>query len=81
MSVRKVNDGRAKPWLVDYRDQDGKRKHAGFRTKKAADAYYRQVSDELEQGIHNARADSMTFGDALDDWLQERAVAIRLATK
>lgn len=66
-----------KPWVADYTDADGKRRAPGFRTRDAANAYYRRAQDEVSRGVHEARAQSMTFGEATKAWLDQ----CRLRTK
>jgi integrase len=51
-------------WLVDYKDQSGKRRAKQFRTKKEADEYAGRARSEVRQGVHTHDRDSMTVADA-----------------
>lgn len=75
MAVRKrawtAPDGTAKQaWLVDYRDQSGKRRSKQFRTKKEADAYADNARLEVRQGRHTHDRDSITVAIAADLWIE-----------
>jgi integrase len=61
----------ATAWVVDYKDQGGKRRSKQFDRQKDADAYRRQVERELEQGIHVADRETVTFGEACEAWLDD----------
>ena len=74
MAIRKrqwtAPDGTAKQaWLVDYRDQAGKRRFKQFSRKKDADAYELTAKGEVRQGIHTADSDSVSVARAADLWL------------
>ncbi len=74
MAVRKrawiAPDGAAKTaWLVDYRDQSGKRRSKQFRTKKEADAYADKARQEVRQGTHTHDRSSITLLEAAGLWI------------
>lgn len=69
MSIRKrewvsPEGGKRTAWLVDYKDQSGKRRAKQFRTKKEADEYADRTRTEIRQGIHTHDRDSITLADA-----------------
>jgi integrase len=80
MAIRKrqwtAPDGTAKQaWLVDYRDQSGKRRAKQFAKKKDAEAWSINAAAEVQQGIHTADSASVTVERAADLWLKSvRAV-------
>lgn len=57
-------------WLVDYRDQSGKRRAKQFARKKDADAYADRAHDEVRQGTHTHDRDSITVADAAALWIE-----------
>lgn len=62
--------GQAKTaWLVDYKDQNGKRRARQFSTKKDAEAYADRARDEIRQGRHTHDRDSITIAVAADLWI------------
>lgn len=62
--------GQAKTaWLVDYKDQHGKRRARQFSTKKEAEAYADQARFEIRQGRHTHDRDSITVAVAADLWI------------
>lgn len=61
-------------WLVDYKDQTGKRRSRQFSTKKEADAYADRARDEIRQGRHTHDRDSITVSVAADLWLDAKDV-------
>lgn len=56
-------------WLVDYRDQSGKRRAKQFSRKKEAEEYVLRAQNEVRQGTHTHDRDSMTVADAADLWV------------
>ena len=56
-------------WLVDYRDQSGKRRAKQFRTKKEAEEYADRARLEVRQGTHTHDRDSITVALATDLWI------------
>jgi len=71
MSVRKrtLTSGEVR-WLVDYKDQGGKRRAKQFLTKRAADAYETKVRGEIVAGTHVAASASITIAKAGEEWLE-----------
>lgn len=57
-------------WVVDYTDQDGKRRLKTFTKKKAADKYRLQVETEIEQGTYIDQAEAWTVEQAGDAFLR-----------
>jgi integrase len=74
MSVRKrswVSGGEERSaWIVDYFDQEGKRRQETFARKKEADARWLEVGHEVREGTHTARGASITVAEAAALWLQ-----------
>lgn len=56
-------------WLVDYRDQSGKRRAKQFARKKEAEEYAHRAQNEVRQGIHTHDRDSITIAVAAQMWL------------
>ncbi|MEM6900160.1 MAG: tyrosine-type recombinase/integrase [Pseudomonadota bacterium] len=56
-------------WLVDYKDQNGRRRAKQFPTKKEAEAYGDRARDEIRQGRHTHDRDSITVAVAADLWI------------
>lgn len=59
-------------WVVDYRDQDGKRHIKTFTKKKDAEAFRTQSGHEVAQGIHSADSTSVTVSEAAERWIGGR---------
>lgn len=73
-SIRKRSwidpNGEAKTaWLVDYRDQSGKRRAKQFARKKEAEEYADRARTEVRQGTHTHDRDSITISVAADLWI------------
>lgn len=63
-------DGREKTaWLVDYRDQSGKRRAKQFARKKEAEEYASRAQNEVRQGTHTHDRDSITVKVAAGLWI------------
>ena len=79
MSVRKrtwVSGGEAKSaWIVDYFDQAGVRRQETFARKKEADARSIEISHEVREGTHTARAASITVAEAAELWIEAGRLA------
>lgn len=75
MSIRKrtLPSGQNR-WLLDYKDQGGKRRAKQFPTKRAAEAYETQVRGEIVAGTHVAPSASITVAEAGNIWLQRCAL-------
>jgi integrase len=69
MSVRKRKGAYKKPWQVDYRDGQGKRRSKQFATKKEADTFASTAAVEVREGIHVADRATVTVREAGDLWL------------
>lgn len=74
MAIRKrawtAPDGTAKQaWLVDYRDQAGKRRAKQFAKKKDAEAWETNAKAEVQRGIHTPDSTSITIAEAAQIWL------------
>jgi integrase len=65
-----------KPWVADYRDAAGKRHQPRFRTKKEAEAHYREQTLAVSSGTHVdiSRAKAMTV-----DQLNKQFVTFKLS--
>jgi integrase len=57
-------------WVVDYFDQQGKRRLKTCRTKKEADEFRTTCSWEIKQGIHTPASASITVAEAVAMWLE-----------
>ena len=56
-------------WVVDYVDQQGKRRLKTFSTKKDAEAWKVNALHEIQVGIHTAASASITVAEAAEHWL------------
>jgi len=56
-------------WLVDYRDQSGKRRAKQFSRKKDAEEYALRAQNEVRQGTHTHDRDSITIAVAANMWI------------
>jgi integrase len=56
-------------WLVDYRDQSGKRRAKQFERKKEAEEYADRARTEVRQGTHTHDRDSITVAIAAGLWI------------
>lgn len=75
MAIRKriwtAPDGSEKSaWLVDYRDQAGKRRAKQFARKKDAEAWRVGAEWQVSQGVHTADSQSVTVAAAADLWIK-----------
>jgi integrase len=73
-SIRKRKFGPNKEhevWIVDYRDQHGKRHLKTFPNKKAAEAWKVSALHEVQQGIHTPASASLTVEEAWRLWLAD----------
>jgi integrase len=59
-------------WLVDYRDQSGRRRSKQFTRKKDAEEYEGNSWQEVRQGTHTHDRDSITVSKAGELWLADR---------
>jgi integrase len=74
MSVRQrkwtTKSGEHQRYIVDYTDQEGKRRHKTFQRQKDARDYETKVRHELGEGTHVADSASITVKDAGALWLK-----------
>jgi integrase len=71
-SIRKRKFGKDKEaWIVDYRDQYGKRHLKTFATKKEAEAWKVSAQHEIQQGVHTPASVSKTVEETWRLWLAE----------
>ncbi|ANN59771.1 integrase [Mesorhizobium loti NZP2037] len=77
MSVRKhtwtTKKGEQERWLVDYKDQKGKRRSKLFKRKKDADEYHSKTKVEVMGRVHIADRDTTTLAKAGELWLASDA--------
>jgi len=74
-SIRKRSwtapDGSEKTaWLVDYKDQAGKRRAKSFARKKDADAWATTAAYQVSQGTHTPDSQTITIAKAADLWIK-----------
>ena len=69
---RRWGDGR-EAWVVDYKDQSGKRAIQTFATKKEAEAWKVQALHEVRHGTHTRTSASKTVAEAWEMWLEQCA--------
>jgi len=61
--------GEQTAWIVDYKDQEGHRRHRTFKRQKDAKAWWEgQAAYEIAQGIHTPVSASITLGETADLW-------------
>ena len=58
-------------WVVDYKDQSGKRALKTFATKKEAEAWSVSALHEVSQGTHTRASASKTVTEAWELWLEQ----------
>jgi integrase len=75
MSVRKRKGAFKKPWQVDYKDGQGKRRSKQFATKKEADTFASTAAVEVREGIHVADRATCTVAEAGNFWLASVAAS------
>lgn len=81
MSVRKRKGACKRPWQVDYRDGQGRRRSKQFATKKEADTFSSTAAVEVREGVHVADRATVTVKEAGDFWLASvRAVGLERST-
>ena len=79
MSIRKrtweTKDGEQIAWVVDYKDQAGKRRLKTFARKKDAKTWWEgQAAYEIKQGIHTPDSASITIAEAAELWVRRGEV-------
>lgn len=75
MAIRKrtwtAPDGSEKTaWLVDYRDQAGKRRAKQFARKKDAEAWSTNAASEVQRGVHTPDSTSISVAAAAEQWIK-----------
>ena len=58
-------------WVVDYKDQNGKRALKTFPTKKEAEAWSVTALHEVQLGTHTRASASKTVAEAWGLWLEQ----------
>jgi integrase len=58
-------------WVVDYRDQSGKRAIKTFETKKEAESWKTNALHEVSLGTHTRASASKTITEAWDMWIEQ----------
>ena len=61
-------------WIVDYKDQTGKRRNKNFERKKEADAFLDNVKRQLRDGTFVHEDASTTVGEAADAYIESAQV-------
>jgi integrase len=68
-SVEKRDDGRPKPWLVRWRDEDGAQRKKSFARKVDADRFRAEVEHRLNTGTYvDPKAGKVTFRQYAEEW-------------
>jgi integrase len=68
-------------WVVDFRDDDGKRRWESYRTRDEADTALEKRLGELRQGTYRPPAETPTFRTVAEAWLEgRRAMGLRTST-
>lgn len=85
MSIRKrtwkTKDGTKTAWVVDYKDQSGKRRLKTFDKKKDATNWWDgQASYEIKQGTHTPESTSITVAEAGENWIKRAELEGREAS-
>ena len=58
-------------WVVDYKDQEGKRVLKTLATKREADAFRTEMGYEVSQGTHTPARASITVAQAGKEWVKQ----------
>jgi len=56
-------------WVVDYTDQQGKRRHRTFELKGEATSFAATTKVQISEGTHVADSASITIKDAAENWI------------
>lgn len=85
MAIRKRTwtnaQGEKVAWVVDYKDQHGKRRLKTFQRKKDAEKWWSEANYEVAHGIHTPASASVTVSDAAGLWLEHgRAEGLERST-
>jgi len=60
-------------WVVDFRDQDGKRRWHSYKTREEADAALTKLVPAVKQGTYRPPAELPTLSIVARDWLATKA--------
>jgi len=85
MSIRKRTwagkDGSKTAWVVDYKDQHGKRRLKTFDRQKDAKAWWEgQAAHEVKRGTHTPESTSITIAEAGANWIKRASLEGREAS-
>lgn len=70
--LKKTKRGRQKiVWQVDYKDNQGKRRHRQFPTRREADDWLVEARGEVAAGTHVAATASKSFKEAAEAWIAD----------
>lgn len=71
MAVRKVESSK-NPWQVDWTDGAGARRRKRFRTKRQAEDYHLEVTQQVRSGdwVDPSLAQKMTVGELYEKWIE-----------
>jgi len=58
-------------WVVDYTDQDGKRRLRTFDRRSKAKDFAATATVEIKQGVHTPESQSVTVSEAAQLWLED----------
>ncbi|MEE8505464.1 MAG: tyrosine-type recombinase/integrase [Kiloniellales bacterium] len=64
-------------WVVDYKDQHGKRRLKSFKKKKDADSWATSALFQVKQGTHTADSASITVKEAAENWIKRAELESR----
>ena len=65
-----ANGTESSAWIVDYFDNDKRRRFKAFKRRRDADAYLTKVRSEVAHGTHTAPSQSITVVEAAKKWLK-----------
>jgi integrase len=63
--------GDQEAWIVDYRDQYGRRHIETYPTRKKADEARRRIEGDVDRGIHTPASGSPTVAGAGEAWIKQ----------
>jgi len=68
-------------YQAEYRDCEGKRRYVSDKKAKECLRKLKEAEREVDQGIHTARSETVTFGVALDARIEEWEREVRIGLK
>ncbi len=79
MSIRKrtwtTKEGEQTAWVVDYKDQAGKRRLKTFKTQGAAKDWWQgKAAPEIMRGTHTPESASITVAEAAENWIKRAEI-------